>query len=120
MPWTYLVECADRSFYVGSTVDLDRRLAEHQNGEGAAYTRRPGRRPVRLLWAAEFARIDGAFAYEKRVQGWGRAKRLALIEGRLDDLPALASRAWRHRNGRGFETVAAQPPQPPSTPTTGG
>jgi putative endonuclease len=57
MAWTYLIGCADGSYYVGSTIDLERRFAQHQNGEGASYTRRPGRRPVRLLWAAEFDRI---------------------------------------------------------------
>ena len=98
MAWVYILECADGSFYVGSTVDLDRRVAQHQNGEGAAYTKRRGRRPVKLVWAADFARVDEAFAFEKMVQGWGRKKRIALIEGRWDDLPALASRAWRNRN----------------------
>ena len=98
MPWTYLLECADGSFYVGSTTDLDRRLSEHQDGLGAAYTRPGRRRPVTLRWSADFARIDEAFAFEKMVQGWGRSKRIALIEGRWADLPALASRAWRHRD----------------------
>jgi putative endonuclease len=98
MAWVYILECADGSFYVGSTVDLDRRIGQHQAGEGAAYTRRPGRRPVKLLWAADFARIDEAFAFEKMVSGWNRKKKIAVIEGRWDDLPALASRAWRHRN----------------------
>ena len=104
MPWTYLLECRDGSFYVGSTVDLDRRVSEHNLGLGAAYTRH--RRPVRLAWAAEFSRIDDAYAFEKRIQGWNRAKRIALIEGRLDDLPALASRR------RGFETPRSSAPQP--------
>ncbi len=98
MAWVYILECADGSFYVGSTVDLDRRVAQHQNGEGAAYTRRKGRLPVKLVWAADFARVDEAFAFEKMVQGWGRKKRIALIEGRWGDLPALASRAWRNRH----------------------
>ncbi|KQW53627.1 excinuclease ABC subunit C [Nocardioides sp. Root1257] len=90
MPWTYMLECADGSLYVGSTFDLDRRVWEHDNGLGSIYTRISRRRPVRLVWAAPFDRIDEAFAFEKQIQGWGRAKRLALIEGRLDDLPALA------------------------------
>jgi putative endonuclease len=90
MAWTYILWCADGSFYVGSTTDLERRFAEHQNGEGAAYTRPRRRRPVRLVWSAEFARVDDAFAFERQVQNWGRAKRIALIEGRLGDLPALA------------------------------
>ncbi len=101
MPWTYLLECADGSFYVGSTWDLERRLAEHDAGEGAAYTRK--RRPVRLAWANEFQSIAEAFAWEKQIQNWGRAKRIALIEGRIDDLSTLASRSWealRSRDGR--------------------
>jgi len=96
MAWTYILECSDGSFYVGSTWDLERRLFQHNAGEGAAYTRR--RRPVRLVWAAEFDRIRTAYECEKQIQGWGRAKRLALIEGRLEDLPALA-RTARPREG---------------------
>ncbi len=53
-----------------------------------------------LAWAADFARIDEAYAFEKRVQGWNRAKRIALIEGRFEDLPGLSSRAWRHVRAR--------------------
>ena len=98
MAWVYILECADGSFYVGSTIDLDRRIGQHQAGEGAAYTRRRGRLPVKLAWAADFARVDEAFAFEKMVAGWCRKKKIAVIEGRWDDLPALASRAWRHRN----------------------
>ena len=92
MAWTYLLECADGSYYVGSTVDLDRRLAEHQNGEGASYTRRAGRRPVRLVWSAQFDRIEDAFLYERRIHGWRRAKREALIAGEFELLPELSSR----------------------------
>ena len=65
MAWAYIVKCSDGSYYVGSTVDLERRLSEHNLGEGAAYTRR--RRPVVLVWSAEFERIDEAFAFEKQV-----------------------------------------------------
>ncbi|WP_432476643.1 GIY-YIG nuclease family protein [Nocardioides sp. GXQ0305] len=92
MAWTYILECADRTYYVGSTVDLQGRVWQHQNGEGAAYTRH--RLPVTLVWSAQFDRVDQAFAFEKRVQGWGRRKREALIEGRYEDLPELSSRSW--------------------------
>jgi len=95
MPFTYMLRCADGSYYVGSTRDLERRLREHQSGEGATYTRR--RRPVELVFAREFDRVDEAFQLEKQVQGWSRAKREALIEGRWNDLPALSrSRQDRH------------------------
>jgi putative endonuclease len=99
MPHTYILECSDGSFYVGSTWDLDRRIWEHNEGLGAEYTRR--RRPVKLVWSAEYARIEDAFAFEKRIQNWSRAKRLALIEGRTEALPDLASRSWAARKDRG-------------------
>jgi putative endonuclease len=90
MGWAYIIVCADGSFYVGSTVDLERRISEHNLGLGATYTRISRRRPVTLVWAAQFDRIDDAFRFEKQVQGWSRAKRRALIEGRIQDLPGLA------------------------------
>jgi len=97
MAWTYILMCAVGPFYVGSTIDLERRVSEHDAGEGAAYTRPARRRPVRLMWSAEFTRVEDAFRFEKQSQNWGRAKRLALIEGRLGDLPELASRPQRPR-----------------------
>lgn len=92
MPWTYILECADGSFYVGSTVDLQRRIVEHQEGKGSRYTARRNRLPVRLAWSGHFDRIDDAFWFEKQVQGWSRAKRTALIEERWTDLPDLSRR----------------------------
>ena len=92
MAWTYIVRCSGDSYYVGSTTDLERRIWQHNfSPEGAAYTRH--RRPVTLVLAAEFDRIDEAFAFEKRVQGWSRAKREALIRGDFDALPGLSRRA---------------------------
>ena len=98
MPWTYLLECADGSTYVGSTTDLEARLAQHQSGEGAAYTRR--RRPVRLLWAGELEHVGEAYALERRLHGWSRAKKLALARGELERLPVLSSRSYAARRER--------------------
>ncbi len=99
MPWVYLVECRDGSFYVGSTYDLERRLSEHNEGLGAKYTRR--RRPVTLRWSAHYDRVEDAYAAEKRLQGWGRRKRQALIDGDFGMLPGLSSRGWAARKARG-------------------
>jgi putative endonuclease len=91
MAFVYMLECADGSFYVGSTVkSLQARLWEHQQGLGAAYTAR--RLPVRLVWHEEHEHIALAFGREKQIQNWGRPKRIALIEQRYDDLPGLARR----------------------------
>ena len=89
MPFTYILECADGTFYVGSTFNLERRLQQHSEGAGAVYTRR--RRPVRLIWCHETPSIRDAYFLEKQLQGWGHWKRLALVEGRYADLPALAA-----------------------------
>jgi putative endonuclease len=89
MPYTYILECADGSYYVGSTwKDTEARLGEHNDGTASAYTRT--RRPVRLMWAEYFDRMEDAFRLEKQMQGWSRAKRLAVIEGRYGDLPGLS------------------------------
>ncbi len=88
MAWMYILECADGSYYVGSTKDLERRIWEHNEGIGAKYTAR--RRPVKLMYAAECDSIAEAYEREKQVQGWRRAKREALIRGDYDALPELA------------------------------
>ncbi len=91
MPHIYILRCADDSFYVGSTWNLERRLAQHQRGEGAQYTRH--RLPVELVYCEWSESMTDAYTREKQVQGWGRAKRIALIEGRLTDLPGLSKKA---------------------------
>lgn len=92
VPHTYILRCADDTYYVGSTWDLERRLWQHDqsDGEGARYTRK--RRPVVLVWNAEFDSIEQAFAFEKRVAGWRREKKEALIRGDFDSLPELSRR----------------------------
>ena len=91
MPHMYILECADKSFYVGSTTDLERRIWEHQNGLGAKYTRR--RPPIKLVFAEEFERIEEAYLFEKRVQGWSRKKRIALINRDFEGLRLLSKAA---------------------------
>ena len=90
--YMYILLCADGSYYTGSTNDLERRLLQHQNGEGANHTKK--RLPVSLLYYEEYSRIDEAFYREKQVQGWSRKKKEALIEGKSDLLPLLA-KAYR-------------------------
>jgi putative endonuclease len=90
MPFIYILECADGAYYVGSTWNLEKRLWEHNNGLGANFTRK--RLPVRLVYSEHSDEVSVAFAREKQVQGWSRAKKRALIEGRWADLPGLSRR----------------------------
>ena len=100
--FVYMLRCADGSTYVGSTRDLHARLHQHQLGLGAAYTRT--RLPVELIWHEEYAKVSEAFAREKQVQGWGRAKRLALASGDYEGLPALARKDWSRAERRASTT----------------
>ncbi len=93
MAWVYMLKCADDSYYVGSTRNLDGRMEQHASGRGAKYT--STRLPVVLIWTCETERVDEAYALEKRIQGWSRAKREALVEGRFDDLRGLSGSAYR-------------------------
>ncbi len=87
--YMYILECADGSFYVGSAKDLKARLIQHETGEGVQHTK--ARRPVALVYYEPFDRIDEAFEREKQVQGWSRAKKIALITGDTQSLPALSA-----------------------------
>ncbi|RLV54542.1 GIY-YIG nuclease family protein [Aeromicrobium phragmitis] len=95
MAWVYILECSDGSYYVGSTRNMERRLWQHQRGEGAVYTR--SRLPVRLAFAHQCESPAEAFWLEKRIQKWSRAKREALIRGDFDALPALAKKPSRRK-----------------------
>jgi putative endonuclease len=88
MAWMYILKCADGSYYVGSTVNLEKRIGQHCQGIGAKYTSR--RLPVKLVFAEEFESVVEAYLREKQVQGWSRAKREALIAGNYDALPGLS------------------------------
>jgi len=89
--FVYILRCADDSFYVGTTrATLDQRLAQHEDGTFGGYTRT--RRPVKLSCAEYFERVEDAIASERRLKGWSRAKKQALIDGDLEGLRTLARR----------------------------
>jgi putative endonuclease len=86
--YMYILLCNNDSYYTGSTTNLELRLEQHQNGEGANHTKKY--LPVKLLYYEEFQRIDSAFYREKQVQGWSRKKKEALINGIPTDIKKLA------------------------------
>lgn len=86
--WMYILLCSDDSYYTGSTTDLEKRINQHQSGQGANHTKK--RLPIKLIYFEEYERIDLAFYREKQVQGWSRKKKEALINGEFDLLPKLA------------------------------
>ena len=91
--WAYMLHCADRSFYVGHTDDLDVRVATHQSGLIKGYTSK--RLPVKLVWADEFPTRYLALQAERQIKGWSRAKKMALIRGDWTTISALARASGR-------------------------
>ena len=76
---TYILECADGSFYVGCTSDLKKRIKQHNKSKwGAHYTKI--RRPVKLRHYEEFATLIQARRRESEVKGWRREKKLILVK----------------------------------------
>ncbi|NNK21728.1 MAG: GIY-YIG nuclease family protein [Winogradskyella sp.] len=106
----YILECADGSYYTGSTKFLEKRLEQHQAGEGANHTKK--HLPVKLVYYEEFERIDAAFSREKQAQGWSRKKKEALINNMPEKLHDLA-KCMNETSHVGFDstqpTNSAQP-----------
>lgn len=85
----YILRCADNSYYIGFTTDVERRLAEHQDGKyERGYTF--SRRPVRLLYFEYYTTKLQASLREKQLKGWSRAKKQALITESYERLERLS------------------------------
>ena len=72
----YLLHCSDSTLYCGITNDLEKRIAVHNAGEGAKYTR--GRTPVRLAYSEPCADKSAALKREREIKGLSREGKLAL------------------------------------------
>lgn len=73
----YIVECADGTLYTGYTTDVERRVAEHNAGTGAKYTR--GRGPVEVVYTETYDTKSDAMAREYEIKQYRRAKKERLI-----------------------------------------
>ena len=78
--YTYLLRCADGTLYCGWTNDLNKRVAAHNAGAGAKYTK--PRRPVELVYFETFATKQEAMRREAEIKSLTRQEKLSLIETR--------------------------------------
>lgn len=77
----YILECADQSFYIGCTNNIEKRLGQHNNSKyGVHYTKI--RRPVKLLYSEKFKTLIEARRREREIKGWRREKKLVLINSK--------------------------------------
>ena len=82
--WVDILRCADDTLYTGSTTDVERRIAQHNAGKGAKYTR--ARRPAELVYREPCGSRSEALRREAAIKGLSRAEKLALIaRGGLTD-----------------------------------
>ena len=91
--WAYMLHCNAGRLYVGQTDDLETRIAQHENGTTPGFTR--AYLPVKLVWSQEFSTRYEALTAERRIKGWSRAKKLALIR---EDWPQI-SRLAKSKTG---------------------
>jgi len=84
----YILKCADGSYYIGHSDDVDKRLHQHQSGIFPGYT--TSRRPVELVWVSEGVGRYEALAFEQQIKRWSRAKKEALIRGDWERVSQLA------------------------------
>jgi predicted GIY-YIG superfamily endonuclease len=94
--WVYILRCADGSYYVGHTDDIELRLAKYQAGEFAGYTRT--RLPVELTFIEEFPSRSDAFVRERQIKGWSRKKKEGLIRKDWTELSRACASFDRSRS----------------------
>lgn len=77
MHYVYIVECADGTYYTGYTTEIERRVQEHNQGEGAKYTR--GRLPVKLIFKESYENRSTAMKREYDIKQLNRSQKEELI-----------------------------------------
>lgn len=91
--YVYILKCSDETYYTGITSELSKRVIEHKSGKHLdSYTY--SRRPVQLVYYAEFTNVEVAIETEKQIKKWSRIKKEALINDEFQKLPNLAKKKF--------------------------
>jgi putative endonuclease len=83
--YVYVLSCADGTYYTGYTTDVERRVDEHDAGDGAKYTR--GRTPVELVHVERFETRSAAMSREHAIKCLDRDRKERLVEDGSTDVP---------------------------------
>ncbi len=87
--WVYILKCSDGSYYTGHTDNLEGRIYAHHNGTiPSCYTFT--RRPLDMVFCQEFTTREEALSSERRIKGWTRKKKEAMIRGDWAEVSRLA------------------------------
>lgn len=104
--WVYMLRCADNSYYIGHTDNLEYRVAQHESGEFDGYT--AIRKPIQLVFTQECATREEAISAERQLKGWSRKKKEAMIRGDWIMVNQLSRGKYRDQR----EEKQAQPSTP--------
>jgi predicted GIY-YIG superfamily endonuclease len=86
----YILKCNDGSYYTGHTDDIEKRISEHHLGSiDTCYTK--GRLPIEVVFTEAFGTRAEALDMERRIKGWSRKKKEALIKGDWNLLVQLSN-----------------------------
>ncbi len=100
--YVYIIECSDKSFYIGVTNNLGKRVQQHNVGLNKnSYTFL--RRPVTLRWFESFTDPNEAFKIEKQLKGWSRKKKTALINENWEKLVEYSKNHTQNRSSTGSD-----------------
>lgn len=89
--YVYILKCGDGSYYTGHTDNIEARMSQHKQGLiKSCYT--STRLPVELVFHQNFGERDEAFAAERKIKGWSRKKKEALISGDWQLISLLAKK----------------------------
>ncbi len=83
-----MLHCNGGALYVGHSDDLERRIGQHEQGAIPGFT--ASRLPVKLIWSESFSTRAEALEMERRLKGWSRAKKLALVRSDWTEISCLA------------------------------
>ena len=85
-----MLECSDESYYIGHTDDIDKRVSEHEQGKGCAYTKT--RLPIKVVYVQDFMTRDEAINAEQQLKGWSRRKKEAFIRNDWKTIKELSNK----------------------------
>jgi len=85
MPFVYILQCSDQTYYTGYAIDLNKRMQEHQQGIGCKYTR--GRLPVELVYWEEWESKSRAMQREHQIKQLKRIDKMKLVNSSKCDPP---------------------------------
>jgi putative endonuclease len=88
--YVYMMMCADGTLYTGYTNDIHKRIAAHNSGRGAKYTK--SRRPCKLVWAEAAETKSSAMKREYAIKQLTRKQKRAMIDAQPKNWPTLAGR----------------------------